>query len=152
MSNYKQLLVVAVDLASSNNPSEAALRRSISTLYYAVFHRLMQLCADALVPEGQENPAWERVYRSLNHAQTNDQLKKMGKNGTSPFKTFSQKFETLQIARVLADYVPLQFPKTQGDVLLQIRENILELEILENLTQPQRLALAVHILIPGAKR
>ena len=57
--------------AGRGRPRETDLRRAASTTYYAAFHRLMQCCADRLVGAGlaRQTPAWNRVYRALNHAQ-----------------------------------------------------------------------------------
>ena len=46
---------------SPRRPSQANLRRTLSTAYYAVFHSLAGAIADG------RNEAWHQVYRALEH-------------------------------------------------------------------------------------
>jgi hypothetical protein len=72
---HADLLDSAVKLACSDNggapPTQADLRRALSTAYYAAFHFVMAQCADLLTcdPGGQNlDRAWRQVYRSIKHS------------------------------------------------------------------------------------
>lgn len=71
---HVDLLDSAVKLACSDSggtpPTQADLRRALSTAYYAAFHFVMAQCADLLTcdPGGQTiGRAWHQVYRSVKH-------------------------------------------------------------------------------------
>ena len=55
-----------------NEPTVYDFRRSISTVYYAVFHYLAELCATVIVGSRAEKlrpkGAWREFYRSLSHS------------------------------------------------------------------------------------
>jgi hypothetical protein len=68
----RDLLETAKDLASyrSGRPRQAHLRRAVSTRYYALFHTLAKSCADLVIGSSRgtrSEPAWNQVYRSLQH-------------------------------------------------------------------------------------
>jgi hypothetical protein len=72
---HADLLDSAVKLACSDSsgtpPTQADLRRSLSTAYYAAFHFVMAQCADLLTcdPGGRNlGRAWRQVYRSIKHS------------------------------------------------------------------------------------
>ncbi len=72
---HADLLDSAVKLACSDTggrpPTQADLRRALSTAYYAAFHFVMIQCADLLTcdPGGRNlGRAWRQVYRSIKHA------------------------------------------------------------------------------------
>jgi len=48
-------------------PRETALRRAVSSAYYAVFHSLCRLCADELVGVGGASEDRVAIYRSVDH-------------------------------------------------------------------------------------
>ena len=93
------------------SPSEANLRRAVSTAYYAAFHALSQSFADSLVgpvatPSAREH--WVNAYRTLNHRQVrnklNDGERMAGFPG--PIRRFAITFVELQDQRHSADYDP----------------------------------------------
>lgn len=72
---HADLLDSAVKLACSGSegapPTQADLRRALSTAYYAAFHFVMAQCADLLTcdPGGRNlGRSWRQVYRSIKHA------------------------------------------------------------------------------------
>jgi hypothetical protein len=72
---HADLLYSAVKLACSDSggtpPTQADLRRALSTAYYAAFHFVIAQCADLLTcdPGGQNlDRAWRQVYRSIKHS------------------------------------------------------------------------------------
>ena len=55
---------------SSTRPSQTALRRSVSTVYYSLFHTLAKTNADLLTAKtksSRSQPAWQQAYRGLEH-------------------------------------------------------------------------------------
>ena len=47
-------------------PTQARLRRAVSSVYYAMFHTLAVTAADLFIGEAR-GAAWHRVYRALEH-------------------------------------------------------------------------------------
>ena len=66
--NSRDLIETARGLTelSPRRPSQANLRRALSTAYYAVFHCLAATVADALMGKGRSD-AWHQTYRALEH-------------------------------------------------------------------------------------
>ena len=64
--NSRDLIETARGLTelSPRRPSQANLRRALSTAYYAVFHSLAGAIADILMGKGR-NEAWHQVYRKV---------------------------------------------------------------------------------------
>ena len=69
--NPYDLMEVARALAESGQapPTQARLRRAVSTAYYAMFHCLAASAADLFIGTVR-NPAWHRIYRALEHGRT----------------------------------------------------------------------------------
>lgn len=103
------LLKTAKELAGPSK-TDASLRRAVSTQYYAIFHALAKLCADALVGNDESarpNKAWVEVYRGLGHGPTKDSCKGANKIAfPDALQDFSNTFVQLQEARERADYDP----------------------------------------------
>lgn len=63
-------------ISPDNQPTDEALRRAISTAYYAMFHALAANNADCIVGTAHDllsRHAWDRVYRGLEHGLANEQ-------------------------------------------------------------------------------
>lgn len=92
-------------------PPQAALRRAVSTSYYAVFHSLAKLAADALIGStkaSRPNKAWVEVYRGLGHGTCLDACKRASDiEFPDDLKDFADAFVQLQEARHSADYDPM---------------------------------------------
>lgn len=107
--------------AGRGRPRETDLRRAASTTYYAAFHRLMQCCADRLVGTGptRQTPAWNRVYRALNHAQCARVCRQEARTLSTPVRTLTDLLPDLMGRRHAADYDPgAEFTKSEvlGDI------------------------------------
>ena len=92
-------------------PSNASLRRSLSTVYYAMFHTLAKTGADLLIGELNtpcSEQAWRRVYRGLDHGRA--KLACRNQNIMSKFPSSIQEFGSffveMQEVRHSADYDP----------------------------------------------
>lgn len=150
-------LIVARDLIPGGRarPRQAVLRRSISSSYFAVFHALAKLTADALVgssPGSRPNKAWVDVYRGIGHGGTKDACK-AARNVDFPeqLKAFSDSLVRLQDARHLADYDPeVRFSKE--DALANLAEAKDALAALLAVRTIDRKAFAAWVLVtsPGA--
>lgn len=124
MPDAGELLAVARLLLSPESaepPSDAQLRRSVSTAYYAVFHKLAGLAAQRFMGPGQENTAgYAILYRGFDHRRVRDvcdslqaaTLKERYRDRLSrsavsqAMREFVSSFPTLQDYRHRADYDP----------------------------------------------
>lgn len=148
----KSLIGTAKRLAptKSNKPTQANLRRCISTCYYSVFHALAKNCADGLVggtKSRRPNKAWVEVYRGLEHG--------IGKNACTgarkidfpqEIKDFAEAFVQLQDARHAADYDPMVRP-TKADALFCISLAERSIEAINGVKPADKKAFATWVLI-----
>ena len=94
----------------SAQPPSAAIRRAVSTAYYAAFHALVASSADALIgaPYDQlSREAWLRIYRNTGHAHAKRQLRQNRSRFSPDAQIFADIFCHLQDERHNADYNPL---------------------------------------------
>ena len=117
MALHDDLLELAVVLADSEN--QAASRRSVSTAYYALFHRLAFEAAQLFFPQIADAPLHSATVRALDH-RTMKQVCQWfsgaatygrpvagllgGAEVSSSLKRLSRAFIRLQEARHDADY------------------------------------------------
>ena len=98
-------------------PTQARLRRAVSTAYYAVFHCLAATAADLFIGPTR-GPAWHRAYRALEHGRARSACQE---RTTWEFPRevhgFAQAFVALQKARQQADYALDMDDYQQSDVL-----------------------------------
>ncbi|WP_056188870.1 hypothetical protein [Methylobacterium sp. Leaf113] len=143
------LLEVADGLALSPgtpNVRKAAMRRAVSTAYYAVFHALCYLCADELVGwsrTGTHDP----IYRSVDHGSAKTRLAgKAAERIGSTVLAIGAAFTKLQDDRHAADYaspvLPVSLERTQT-IIASARQTI---ALIEELQKPQRLELAILLV------
>ena len=93
----------------ATQPAPAAIRRAISTAYYAAFHALTASNADVLVGPAHDQltaDAWMRIYRGLNHNHTKAQLQQNRTSLSTDAQIFADLFRDLQNERHNADYNP----------------------------------------------
>ena len=98
-----------VPAAATSPPSEADLRRAISTAYYAVFHTLAASNAELIAGQPQSSIsayAWERVYRRLDHGRARNNLSAVLNLLSPTGENFARTFIELQDLRQEADYNP----------------------------------------------
>jgi hypothetical protein len=110
--------------AGTTPPSDAQLRRAVSTAYYALFHKILRAAAERFMGSNQEASAgYAMLYRSFDHrhmkavcgaldvATLKDTLKRqLGREAVSQeMRNFANAFPVLQEARHLADYDPTAF-------------------------------------------
>ncbi|MXZ24835.1 MAG: hypothetical protein F4Y80_08180 [Caldilineaceae bacterium SB0665_bin_21] len=93
----------------ATQPAPAAIRRAISTAYYAAFHAFTASNADVLagpVYDSLTADAWIRIYRGLNHNQVRSQLQQNRSRFSANVQVFVDLLRDLQNERHNADYDP----------------------------------------------
>ena len=98
-----------VPTAAGPPPSQADMRRAISTAYYALFHTLAASNAELIAGQPQSNIssyAWERVYRRLDHGRAQSNLRAALNLLSQSGANFARTFIELQRRRQEADYNP----------------------------------------------
>lgn len=138
------------DLPAKPKPTQANLRRSVSSAYYAVFHQLARTCADALVGTSRQrrpNRAWVEVYRGLEHGVARNACDQAGNIGfPDGVKTFANAFRQLQFARMAADYDPMiRLDKVETLGLITLAED--SITALQAVSRTDRIAFATWVLI-----
>lgn len=135
-----------VPAAASPSPSEADLRRAISTAYYAVFHTLAASNAELIAGQPQSNVsayAWERVYRRLDHGRTRNNLRAVLNLLSPGGENFASTFIELHDLRQEADYDP-NFTITYLNTVNTIARAETAIRDFAQLTQEERRLLAAQ--------
>ena len=118
--NPHDLMEVARALTESRHapPTQARLRRAVSTAYYAMFHCLAASAADLFIGTVR-NPAWHRTYRALEHGRARSACRQTQAMPEFPaeIRDFAKAFVVLQMARQEADYALDTPAYQQSDVL-----------------------------------
>ena len=147
-----RFLATSKTLAEAAPDDSGALRRAISTAYYAVFHALARMCADALVGDveaDRPNKAWVEVYRGLDHGKCKNACAG-AKNVAFPreLRDFADAFGQLQSARHQADYDPTFEPNfEEASLYIALADrNIATLEAVKPVDQK---AFSAWVLITG---
>ena len=101
------LIEAARDMTASGRgrPTQAKLRRAVSTAYYAMFHCLAGCAANLLIGRTRK-PAWHQTYRALEHGKARNACEDKGPMAAFPqeVRSFADTFVLLQKARQQADY------------------------------------------------
>ena len=98
-------------------PTQARLRRAVSTAYYAMFHCLAATAADLFIGPTR-GPAWHRTYRALEHGRAGRACQERTmREFPAEVHGFAQAFVALQKARQQADYALDTDDYQQSDVL-----------------------------------
>jgi len=86
-------------------PTQARLRRAVSTAYYAIFHCLAASAANLFIGTVRD-PAWHRTYRALEHGKARSACLQGQTMREFPPEVcdFAEAFVALQKARQEADY------------------------------------------------
>ena len=129
-------------------PTQAELRRAVSTAYYAVFHCLAGVAANVLIGTSR-SPAWHQVYRALEHGRARNAClhKQAMKRFPPEIQDFADVFVDLQKARHQADYAPEGQYDEQG-VLKTIDMAGNAIARFEQVDVRNRLEFAAHVLFP----
>lgn len=80
--NPHELIETARRLAGANpgqpRSTQADLRRTVSTAYYALFHCLAGAAADLLAGRASRGSDWDQVYRALEHGKARRACQQQG--------------------------------------------------------------------------
>ena len=101
-------LIRASRILAAGQPSQEALRRAVSTAYYAMFHALTTSNADLIVgPLTPSNESdWIATYRSLRHYRAENPLHGWPHLFSQPIQDFAVVIGTTKRWREDADYNP----------------------------------------------
>ena len=108
-------------LLAGGQPSQEALRRAVSTTYYAMFHVLTTSNADLLAgPRMPDNESeWIETYRSLQHYRAENPLHGWPHLFSPPLRNFAFVIGSIKRRREDADYNPVM-DFVQNDVITWI--------------------------------
>jgi hypothetical protein len=142
--------------ANKHKPTQANLRRAVSTIYYALFHAMARNGADMLIGgEGavKSSHAWVEVYRSLSHGTAKSACESKAVILRFPIEivNFSQKFVEMQGKRHDADYDPgTKFYRS--DVLNDLDSVDLAIKSFGSVSVKDKRAFASWVLFKNLKR
>ena len=146
--NSRDLIETARGLTelSRRRPTQANLRRAVSTAYYAMFHRLARVAADLLIGRNRDE-AWYQVYRALEHGSARNACRNKQAMRRFPYQVqgFASTFVALQEMRHQADYA-LDVRYEKLDVLATIDKAEDAVAQLEQADKQQLRTFAVHVL------
>ena len=152
-----RLLLVPVPPATQ--PTQASIRRAISTAYYAMFHALLPSNAETLIGS-PHNPVelagWTQIYRNTQHRRTYDQMQRIRNQSSglpqfsADVRVFADTFCLLQESRHSADYDPLTPPFTSPAAHHLIDQAESATADFLQVSASEHAALAVLTTIPGS--
>jgi hypothetical protein len=151
----QDLLDLADGLArQSGRPSfrQAALRRAVSTAYYAVFHALCTICSDGLVRWSRTDLV-DRTYRALDHGSARRRMVSFASTAGSQasLRHLSGIFSLLQDRRNDADYERPRVLFSPAEVLLLIDDAREAVDLLAAMDEDARRRLAVELLVARSR-
>ena len=145
--NSRDLIQTARRLTESGalQPTQADLRRAVSTAYYAQFHCLASTAAD-LLAGGSRSPEWHQVYRAIEHGKARSACQQDAMRAfPMEIRGFADTFIDLQKARQQADYA-LEGEYSKRDVLAMIDMAVGAIDQFEQADVRHRRSFAVHVL------
>ena len=147
--NSRDLMEAARALTESGRgrPTQARLRRAVSTAYYAMFHCLAASAADLFIGRTR-GPAWHRAYRALEHGRARSACRQGQTMPEFPVevRNFARAFILLQIERQQADYALDTDAYQKSDVLGYIASAELAIGQFEQADIEARRGFAAHVL------
>ena len=131
---------------SPRRPSQANLRRAVSTAYYAMFHCLAGCAANLIIGRARK-PAWHQTYRALEHGKARNACEDKRPMAAFPqeVRHFAKTFVILQKARQQADYA-LDGRYSKLDVLAAIDRAERSIARFEQADAQHRRAFVAHVL------
>lgn len=134
-------------------PTQGDLRTSAGKCYQAVYHQLMEVCANDLI--GQEEDAdfskyaWDEVYRFPTHDMARKGcLAAKGLPFPEALKEFAGTFLHLQDVRVAADY-PKSITVSQNETAKLVRDSRRCIELITGVSRKDRITFVTRILFSG---
>ena len=133
----------------ATQPAQAAIRRAISTAYYAMFHALARNNADVLMDAPNDQltaESWIAVYRGLDHGHARARLQQNRPKLSADAQNFAKAFSDLQGERHNADYNPVTtFTAESATTWLDKAETAIT-DFLQ-ISQSERAAIAILTLV-----
>ena len=128
-------------------PTQARLRRAVSTGYYAMFHTLAESAADLFIGT-ERSPAWHRAYRALEHGRAKSACRQVQTMREFPaeIRYFADVFVELQVERQKADYALDTDAYEKSDVLRRIAFAEQAISRFEQADVDARRGFAAHVL------
>lgn len=130
------LLDVAEHLAlyQGANPTQAALRRAVSTAYYAIFHLLIHDAADRWSGSPEARTGFMRAFEHTSMKKASDQFERgnwVDWNGNTPkipetVRSVARAFVNLQNLRHKADYSNDEWTADQVNLILEVARKALD--------------------------
>ena len=144
-------LLRASRLLAAGQPSQEALRRAVSTAYYAMFHALANSNADLIAgprtPANQSN--WTATYRSLRHFRAQNPLHGWPHLFSPPVQNFAVVISGMKDERENADYNPnVNFTQEQVVIWIYRAERAI---INFNAASPQERAMVAIATLAGQR-
>ena len=109
--DWRNLIQAGRDLLNPQQlgrlPTDEHVRRSVSNIYYALFHALAESNATALIGSPGDAltvAAWSRVYRGLDHGTAHRELLRHRQEFSTESQRFADTFADMQQFRHMADY------------------------------------------------
>ena len=128
-------------------PTQARLRRAVSTGYYAMFHTLAASSADLFIGT-ERSPAWHRAYRALDHGRAKSACRQgqVMREFPAEIRYFAKVFVELQVERQQADYALDAPAYEKSDVLDRIAFAEQAIGRFEQADVEARRGFAAHVL------
>ena len=155
------LIEQAEHLASKERgrPKEASLRRAVSTAYYALFHELCRITANALVGSSTRWETYSPVYRLIDHKVAKSLFERTRNAGSGEFRALGaavaeigENFIRLQDERHRADYDPRPYPHDRYVVLGLVASAKESSTKLDALSRDVKLELAVRLMAASKRK
>ena len=147
--NSPDLIEAARALVESDGapPTQARLRRAVSTAYYATFYTLAASAADLFIGT-ERSLAWHRVYRALEHGRAKSACRQVQTMREFPteIRDFAKAFVELQIERQKADYALDTDAYEKSDVLGRIVSAERAISRFEQADVDAKRGFAAHVL------
>jgi len=145
------LLEIADGLAQQSgrpNLRQAAIRKAVSTAYYAVFHALCTICSDGLV-RWSRTELVAKTYRALDHGTARKRLSALASQpgASADLKRICVTFGELQDKRNDADYERSRSLFNKNEALTEIRKARETVELLGRFDEDARRRLAIDLLV-----
>ena len=148
----QEMLRIARELASGGSdprgrPRQADLKTAVNRTYYALFHTLAIIAADAAIRKRartRKDPAWTHTARALDHRTARIECRRIDSQGllSEGVRRFAQVFVKMQELRHDADYDDYsRFTRVQ--VIYWIEEAERAIATVEREPQEMQRALAV---------
>ena len=149
------LLDIAEELVRRTGRSsgrQAALRRAVSTAYYALFHALCTVCSNGLVRWSRTDLV-DRTYRALDHGSARRRLAALVSTSVpnAPIRRISGFFAALQDNRNDADYECPRVLFSRVEVHLLIGNARDAIDLLVAMDEDARRRLGVELLVARSR-